>query len=72
MDYFVPIVFIVLGLIGMTPAGARLSMRMNDAPGGGGQGYRPKTVPAMRIVSAIVFVVGVAALIVVVGNGGGK
>jgi hypothetical protein len=54
------ILIIVLGLIGLTPAGARLSMRMNEAPGNGGQGYRAKTVTGTRVIAFFVVLGGVA------------
>jgi hypothetical protein len=54
------ILLIVLGLVGLTPAGARLSMRMNEAPGSGGQGYKPKTVTGTRVLSIFVLIAGIA------------
>lgn len=62
MGIVIGVIFIVLGIVSMTPAGARLSMRMNDAPGSGGQGYKPKSVTATRVLGAVVFVVGIVVV----------
>ena len=58
------IVVFVIGAVAMTPGGARLSMRLNNAPLNDGQGYKPKTVTGTRVMGAVLALAGIIIFII--------
>ena len=65
----VAIAFLILGLLMVTPAGARTVSRLNqdqkDNPTllNGGPGFKPTSVRVIRILGVVLLVAGVAILI---------
>jgi uncharacterized protein YjeT (DUF2065 family) len=57
------IVFLVAGLVAVTPAGARWSARKHQRDGAQGQGYAPTSVGANRILGLVLIAAGLAVVV---------